>query len=358
MYSANLFESEVFSKLTEKRNLYDPLNITEIKPEYVLNENDKKGKVDGLIQLNYLDKKLILIIEIKNRTAPQIVKKGVESLKTWRDIKEFKEYIPTIVVPYLSDSVIDILKPNKISGLDLNGNYFIISDDIIAIRLDKKNKYKENVPIKDIYGRNSSLVGKFLLRENKRYLKVSDIYNSIQELGGDIALSTVSKVLTALQEQLIISKGKDGIRLIQPDKLLSNLRMNYSNPGVYKTLRVRLPESMIEAKELLNKYFLGNWIWAGETSATRYASTTSTNEFTVYCKGVDIPEEFMLKYIDIRYYNCTFLLLPKSEEYVFFDSQEEYASRLQTYLELSQLDKREKEIAQDIEKDILNGFSR
>lgn len=358
MYSANLFESEVFSKLSEDKNIYEPLRIKEIQREVHVSVNRTNIIADGIIIIDYLGKEVSLLVEIKNRTAPQIVEKGIDSLKSLMKGKEIKRYLPTLIVPYLNPSVIDLLKLNRISGLDLNGNYYIVTDDIIAIRLDQKNEYKESVPIKNIYGRSSSLVGRFLLRENKTYQKVSDIYNGIKELSGEIALSTVSKVLTGLEEQLIITKDNSEIRLIQPNKLLSNLKMNYSNPGVYKILRVKLPESMIEAKELLNKYFLGNWIWAGETSAAKYASTTSTKEFTVYCKGIDIPEEFMLNYVDIRFYNCTYLLLPKSEEYVFFDSQEEYASRLQTYLELSQLDKREKEIAQDIEKDILNGFSR
>jgi hypothetical protein len=358
MYSANSFENEVFSKLTENRNLYDPLVITEVLQESIINSNSSNIRADGVIRFDYLEQKLNLLIEIKNRTAPQIVERGIAVLKSLMFSTDDKEYIPALVVPYLSPPVVERLKSGKFSGLDLNGNYYIVTDNIIAIRLDKKNQYKETAYIKDVYAKNSSIIGRFLLRENFTYQKVSDIYNGINELGGKITLSTVSKVLTVLQEQLILSKDKEGIKLIQPVKLLSNLRMGYRAPAVSKTLLLNLPQTRQEAKDIFVKYFSDRWIWSGESSAEFYASTTLASQFTVYCKSSEIPQDFMNKYVDEKFYNYTFHIIPKSEEYILFDSQNNIASRLQTYLELSQLDKREKEIAQDIEKDILSGFDR
>jgi hypothetical protein len=242
--------------------------------------------------------------------------------------------------------------------LDLNGNYYIATDNFIAVRLDKKNHYKESNYIKDIYSRNSSIVGRFLLGGNITYPKVSDIYSGIKNLDGKITLSTVSKVLTALQEQLIISKENGEIRLLQPAKLLSNLKTGYRLPVVAKILRVNLPPTKQEAKDILDKYFFNNWTWSGESSVEFYAATTPTNQFTVYCRNIGIPQDFIVKYVDVRFYNYTFCIIPASEEYLLFDSKENTVSKIQTYLELSQLDKREKEIAKEIEKDIVDEFSR
>lgn len=271
---------------------------------------------------------------------------------------ENRKYIPTLIVPYLNPTIVERLKSKKFSGLDLNGNYYIATDDFIAVRLDKKNQYKESVNIKDIYSRNSSVVGMFLLRENSTYQRVNDIYDGIKKLGGKITLSTVSKVLTALAEQLIISREKGEIRLLQPVKLLSNLRAGYRSPVVAKVLRLNLPQSRQETKAILDQYFVNNWIWSGESSADFYASTSPTNQFTIYCRTIEIPKDFIEKYVDVKFYNCTLCAIPESEEYLFFDSKENIASKIQTFIELSQLDKREKEIAKDIEKEILNEFSR
>lgn len=353
------FKSEVFSKLSENKNLYDPLVLIEIKksiePEY---SEVVSGEFDGLLGLVYNKQKIDMIIKIINRTAPQVVEKGEASLEKLISRVENDKYIPTLIVPYLSPTIVERLKAKKYSGLDLNGNYYIATDHLIAVRLDKKNQYKESVNIKDIYSRNSSVVGVFLLRENFTYQRVTDIYDGIKKLGGKITLSTVSKVLTALAEQLIISREKGEIRLLQPMKLLSNLLTGYRSPVVAKILRVNLPKSRQEAKDILDEYLSNNWIWSGESSVDFYASTTPTNQFTVYCRNIEISKDFIEKYVDEKFYNYTLCLIPESEEYLLFDSKENIASKIQTYIELSQLDKREKEIAKDIEKDILNEFSR
>jgi len=64
--------------------------------------------------------------------------------------------------------VIEKLKDNSASGIDMNGNYYIVSPELVAIKLDKKNKFKEQRTIKDIYSRNSSIVARYLLKQKKR----------------------------------------------------------------------------------------------------------------------------------------------------------------------------------------------
>jgi len=353
------FRSEVFSKLSENRNLYDPLIIIELKKNSQLqSKNFENGEAYGMLRLNYIEQKIDLAIEIINRTAPQVVERGIAILDKLNSSSENWKIIPTLIVPFLSASIVARLKEKKYSGLDLNGNFYIATDNFIAVRLDKKNQYKESVNIKDIYSRNSSIVGRFLLCENTTYRKVSDIYDGIKKLGGKITLSTVSKVLTALQDQLIISKEKGAIRIVQPAKLLSNLSTGYRAPVVIRILRLNLPQAKQEAKVILDKYFVDNWIWSGESSAEFYAATTPTNQSIVYCRNIEISQEFLQKYVDVRFYNYTFCIIPETEEYLLYDSKENVASKIQTYIELNQLDKREKEIAKDIERDILNVFSR
>ena len=118
-----------------------------------------------------------------------------------------------------------------------------------------------------------------------------------------------------------------------------------------------MPEFRNEKEKVLNEYFSNNWIFAGESCADVYTSTPPISMFTVFLKQNEIPSNFIKEYVDIRFYNTTLLVLSNSDNYVFFARNNNYASKLQTYLELTQLDKREKELAQDIKKEILDEFN-
>ena len=353
MKTAKFLESEVFDKLEREKQMYSPLILSSVKRT----ESSEDKGIDGFVKINYLGKTVSLIIEIKNRTAPQIVETGIDALLRIIKNEKYKEFVPTLVVPYLNEKIVARLKSNNLCGLDLNGNYFLTTPDFVAIRLDRKNQYKESSYIKDIYSRNSSLVGRFLLSQNYNYDRVSDIYDGIKKLGGNISLSTVSKVLKGFEEQLIISKENKKIKLLQVDKLLKNLRDNYIAPSVQRTIKANLPGEMMQAKRILLDMFGTNWIWAGESSAEFYTTTTPSDSFTVFSKGRNNPAASE-EDVKMRFYNYTIFVLSPVDEYVFFDSSDYKASKIQSYLELSQLDKREKEIAQDLEKDILNEFAK
>ncbi|HEX2925268.1 MAG TPA: hypothetical protein VHP38_03265 [Ruminiclostridium sp.] len=116
----------------------------------------------------------------------------------------------------------------------------------------------------------------------------------------------MSKVLSRLNDDLILQKENTGISLLQPQKLLENLKNNYKPPKPVKLLRLKLPGSREEAKAVLNKYLNDSWIWSGESSADCYAPTTQPRELTVFANAP--YREEILSLVDIRFYNCT---LPK-----------------------------------------------
>lgn len=327
--------------------LLDPFEVVEI-----ISEKRFDKRIAYLeLKIKYGDIFSNFLVEIKNRSVPQMVEQGILQIKDLTNIAK-GNYYPAIMVPYLSKYVYEQLKKNGVSGIDLNGNYYISTDKMVGIRLDRKNEYKESTPIRNIYSANSSLVGRFLLREKKIFKSVNEIYIGIREKGGNIALSTVSKVLSILKDDLIISKGNNGISLMQPDKLLQSFKNNYKPPTPYLILNLKLPKNKNEATEILNRYLTKNWILSGESSADYYTTTTETTNFIVYVKSTN-NLEVMEKYVDNKFYNYQLMVVPEEQNYIFFDSVDNYASRVQTYIELMHLDKREKEIAIEVEKEIL-----
>lgn len=342
------FKLAAFDRLQD-RALLEPFEIAEVS------QDKRAGNLQDYIvlRIRYANKSVSFLVEVKSRSVPQVVERGIGQIKKLVSLAG-NNYYPALLVPYLSDSVVDQLKGNNVSGIDLNGNYYIVTDEIVGIRLDRKNKYKESTPIKNVYAGNSSIVGRFLLKEMRIFNSVNEIYEGIRNSGGEITLSTVSKVLSRLNDDLILQKENTGISLLQPQKLLENLKNNYKPPKPVKLLRLKLPGSREEAKAVLNKYLNDGWIWSGESSADCYAPTTQPGELTVFANAP--YREEILSLADIRFYNSTLMVLPKDQNYFFFDAKDNYASKVQTYLELMQLDKREKEVALDIEQEIINEF--
>jgi len=228
------------------------------------------------------------------------------------------------------------------------------TDDFVAIRLDQENRYKESGGIKNVFRGTSSIVCRYLLHEPGSHESVSQIYERIQELDGRLSLSTVSKVLSTLSDELIVEKGED-IRLLQPEKLLKNLRDQYRRPETVESIPLDLPEDREDREKFLSELLGGAlWVWGGETSAERYATTTPSQEDRAYTRELPLDEGWIQKYRDDRFYNC--ILHESRENFLYFGHDGHWASDVQTYLDLTQGDKREREIAMDLESRILSRF--
>ncbi|MFH1263164.1 MAG: hypothetical protein V1495_06955 [Pseudomonadota bacterium] len=341
-------------ELRDKADLFEPLKITilEVEPR-----DNRSRRLDARVQLTWNNKTRDFVAEMKATSAPKVVQEGIRALKQATSADENR----LVVVPYLSWANADVIRSEGVSALDLNGNYYIQTPDLVAIRLDQPNQYKQAQPIKAAYSGNSSMVGRLFLMENKTYGSVQEVFRAIETLGGrggakPIVMSTVSKVLKRLEEDLIIEKSRKKIRLLQAGKLLDNLRDSYKPPTLTDNeLNLRLPEG----KKPWGLGFTGIYAFTGESSVQMYATTTEPQVYSMYV--ADIP--YLLRRSDIRKYEDArfpnLILKETRDAFVYFRderSDSAWASAVQTYLELSQLGKREKEIAEDVRKGILEPF--
>jgi hypothetical protein len=78
------------------------------------------------------------------RSSPRQVKEALRNLQERWTRDRGKNALP--VLPHISPSVADLLEETGSSGIDLNGNYVLQTDDFVAIRLDQENRYKECIP--------------------------------------------------------------------------------------------------------------------------------------------------------------------------------------------------------------------
>jgi hypothetical protein len=173
-----------------------------------------------------------------------------------------------------------------------------------------------------------------------------------------MSLSTVSKVLKTMVEDLIITRNGT-IRLLQPDKLLEKLWENYNPPVVKKRVRLKITETKEPILKLLSEQTQQlklPLIASGTSSVTRYTVMQRGDLLTVYCPKVEMLLERLPGSQSDRFSNLE--LLETEAEPVYFDARQEdgfwWASPLQVYMELMVGDKRDQETAEQLKNLILN----
>jgi hypothetical protein len=273
-----------------------------------------------------------------------------------------------ILVPYLSEEQLRNLEQAKVSGLDLNGNgVVIIPNQLLIFRTGQANRHPDSFPIRNIYRGRASLVARaFLLR--RRYPSVSDVLREIESRGGSLAISTVSKVLKRLEEDLIVAREGGELRLLQADKLLDLLAEEYERPRIESSRIARALFSLQKIGPLLSKAAsktATEVTLTGEVSATRYTAMAREDVLRAYCSDLDavlreLERDKALALDATAFANVT--LLGTDDTVVHFDRRTTkgvpFASPLQTYLELMAGDKRDREAAGQLRASILQQLSK
>ena len=355
-------EKEMIEQLRMGRVSLPPLSFRLLKGRPQAEGN---LRFDALVEASWDESIAKFVVECKSLSTPKAFQDGLNLLKT---SSLSKGCWPLLFVPFLSEQQLQELERKKISGIDLCGNGVVIIPEMFAVfRSGGKNRFTSSAPIKNIYRKNSSMVGRaFLLRSG--YDTVKDVCAEINQRNllvkrwdkKAMSLSTVSKALKTLQEDLIIAR-EDTIRLLQPDKLLQKLSENYAPPNIKERIRLKIPEGIGTIEELLRKesQALGLPLAAaGMSSVDRYAVMQRGDLLSVYCPRLAILIERLPGSQSDRFPNLE--LIETEDETVFFDGRQEknfwWASPVQVYLELMTGDKRDQETAEQVKSYIMNNL--
>ena len=328
-------------------------------------EADGNLRFDALAEASWRERIAKFAVECKSLSTPKAFQDGLSLLKT---SSLPKGYLPLLFLPFLSERQLQELEREGINGIDLCGNGVVVVPQIFAVfRSGEKNRFSSSAPIKNIYRKNSSMVGRvFLLRTG---------FETVQEICADInrrnmlvnrwdrkpmSLSTVSKALKTLEEDLIIAR-KDSIRLLQPDRLLEKLSDNYVPPNIKERVRLKISEESGPIGELLMKLSqaLGlPLVTAGTSSVGRYAVMQRSDLLSIYCPRLETLLEQLPGSQTDRFPNLE--LVETEDETVYFDARQEgsfwWASPVQVYLELMAGDKRDQETAEQVKSYIMKNL--
>jgi hypothetical protein len=321
--------------------------------------------LDAYVEASWRKTTARFAIECRSIPTPKAFRDGLNLLKS--TILP-KGYLPMLVIPFLSELQLQELEREGISGVDLCGNGVVVVPGTFSVfRSGEKNRFSSSAPIKNIYRKNSSMVGRVFL--------ALPGYGTVQEICSEInrrnmlvgrwdkrpmSLSTVSKSLKALEEDLIVER-KDIIRLVQPDKLLEKLSENYVPPKINERVRLKVPGENRTIWELLQKQSQDlnlPLVATGTSSTMQYAVMQRGDVLSVYCPRLELLLEQLPGSQSDRFPN--FELVETEDETVYFDARKEgnswWASPVQVYLELMAGDKRDQETAQQVKSLILTNL--
>ena len=249
-----LTEKEMLDQLREDRIQLPPLSFRFLDGRQNVGVN---GRFDVFIEAFWKKSKATFAVECKALSTPKAFQDGVNLLKSF---SLPNDYLPMLFMPFLSERQLQELEREGLSGIDLCGNGVVVVPGTFAVfRSGGKNRFPSSALIKNIYRKNSSMVGRvFLLCAG--YETVQEIRTKINQRNllvnrwdkKPMSLSTVSKALKTLEDDLIVTR-EGTIRLLQPDKLLEKLRENYDPPAVKERVRLKISEESGKVWKLLSK---------------------------------------------------------------------------------------------------------
>ena len=314
--------------------------------------------VDAIAELESELGRIEFLVEAKGRSTPSMFEGALSQV---RRVAREGSRLPLLLLPYLSESQLKRLESEGVSGIDLCGNgVVIVPGKLLVFRTGNKNKFPDSAPTKYAYRGTTSLVARvFLLKDS--FTSYAEIEETISSRGGSVAVSTISKAIKRLEEDLIVERSAEVIRLRQADKLLDRLAKSFSEPKVTQSMRFRLSCSLAEL--FVDEFFAdtenqSSVALSGVSSVGRYAVMGSNEWPVMYCRNLNdllgtslsLKLEQTERFVDLE-------LRETADITVYFDVRRDeqgvpFASPIQSYLELQAGDKRQKEVAKQV-RDVL-----
>lgn len=356
-------KQEMISELRRGKISLPPVSFRFMEDQPIINE---KTHLDALIEASWHDRIVKFGVECKSISTPKVFQEALSLLKS---VLLPNGYKPMLFVPFLSELQLQELERAGVSGIDLVGNGVVVHSAFVVFRTGARNRFSSSARIKNIYRRNSSMVARVFLAH--------PVYDTVQEIGTEInqrnmlvqrwdkktmSLSTVSKALSTLEQDLIVER-KDKIRLLQPDKLLEKLSANYEPPKIKNRVCIRIVETL----DTINKLILKQSqelelpvVSTGTSAVTQFAVMQRGEMLSVYCPRLEALLDRLHGNQSDRFPNLE--LIETEDETAYFDSKRVgdfwSASPVQSYLELMAGDKRDRETAEQVKSYILMNLQK
>ncbi len=221
-----LTEKEIIQYLQNAGDEYIPLKIASFERQVPLSGGTR---ADAIIQFSIPDGPCFkALAEMVAVASPKnILDRSRRLVDCLGEIND-TDMVPLIIAPFVSAKQANILADKGISWIDLSGNMSIrVPGRVYIERTGKKNRFPDIAPIKKVFQGTSSLVSRALLLKPQGFSSLYKVVDFINGRNSSITMSTVSKVLKSLEQELLITRSTSLISAIDRGKLLEKLTEGY-----------------------------------------------------------------------------------------------------------------------------------
>jgi hypothetical protein len=163
-----------------------------------------------------------LIVEIRNSGQPRYARDAVAHL-TVKSGKSPIKVCPVFAAPFISDTTADMCREAGAGYIDLVGNCRLAFDGIFIERQGQPNAFASKRSLRSLYQTRSSRVLRALFFDPNLKWKLLDL----SEAAG-VSLGQVFNVKEALVDREWAVFDKDGLRLVQPERVLRDWGAHYA----------------------------------------------------------------------------------------------------------------------------------
>lgn len=273
---------------------------------------------------------------------------------------------PLVVLPYLSKRHLEQLKEHGLSGLDLSGNCLLLDPPrLFVLRTGAKSRFPARSTAPSVYlSRHlSSIVPRMLLLQHF-FPSVQSVLDAcharmmrLADEDQPLALPTVSKALSQLEQDLALYRKGNSVTLSDPIRILDGLTRSFSDPSTTRTFLGKTPLALedcwLRLRQSRDRIKL---VATGRGSASHYTGLLGPQRLQLYVNDLNLVKQTLLAEETVAFPNVE--LHETQDETVYFDARERdgalWASPIQTYLELSRATARERDVAEKLRARVLD----
>jgi hypothetical protein len=361
-FRKSITEIELLQWLQSGSAMLSPAALQVMNTQPIL---PQRTRADGIIQAEWQGKQALYVFECKATNSPSVLEMATSNAKF---AAAETNLLPLIVVPYLREDDLRRLETREASGVDMCGNGILIAPDFRIWRSGAPNRFKDTRPIRNPYRGDSSIFARcFLLRQEFESLKELQTFARQRTFGNNrredmaLSLATASKVVTTLEEELVVSKQGNAIRLTDARRLMDLLRR-----GSYELEREHLTgKTQLTTEDVWSRIAKANEngelraVATGITSSSRYRLLSGVDMLSIYVDDLIAASELLEIRPGRAFANIE--LLVERKNVVYFDARRDgdivWASPIQTWLELAKAGPRERDAATTLEQQLISGLA-
>jgi hypothetical protein len=290
-------------------------------------------------------------VEANAYGQPRLAREAANALARYS--KLIPKAYPVFAAPYISEKAAEVCEADGIGYIDLAGNCLLKFDGIYIERGGSPNPFSEKRELRSLFSPKATRVLRVLLDLPSRAWKLQDLAREAQ-----VSLGQASNVKRLLGAKEWIRESREGLTLIEPERLLLEWAQSYSyrknNPRDFFSL---LDLSNLEAS-LAETCKKKGWRYAftGFSAAARLAPAVRYSRAMMYFEGdiQALSAELNLKEVPS---GPNLTVLAPYDEGILYGLKELggycLASPAQVYLDLASFRGRGEEAAEAILREVL-----